>query len=115
MNDAMTGTGASEMDERRRSERVPARVEVRFEEASQAAKAFRAYSLNLSVGGLCVRTQRRYDVGAVVKVSMTIADELVQLDATIAWVRDEAVGLRFNFVSLEDRARLEKLVASVRR
>ncbi len=103
------------MDERRRSERVPAHVEVRFEEASQAAKAFRAYSLNLSVGGLCVRTQRRYERGTVVRVSMTIEGEVVQLEATVAWVRDGAVGLRFNLVSPADRARLEKLVASVRR
>ena len=102
-----------EVDERRRAERIPAHVEVRFEEVSQAAKALRAYSLNLSAGGLCVRTNRQYEAGATVKLSMTIAGEQLQLEAAVAWVREGAVGLRFLFASPEQRERLERLVSGL--
>lgn len=101
-------------DDRRREERVPARVEVRFKGASDAARALKAYSLNFSVGGLCLRTSRRYELGATLKLSLDVGGESYELAGAVAWVRDGAVGVRFENVSEADRQRLESLVASLR-
>src|SRR4051812_4881472 len=86
--------------------RMPARVEIRFEEEAAAARALRAYSLNFSVGGLCLRTQRDYAVGAPLQVALSVEKMEFRLAATVAWVRPGAVGLRFDEVSEDDRLRL---------
>ena len=57
MRNGSAKAAGSPARERRKDLRAPARIEVRFREASQAALAFRAYSLNFSVGGLCLRTR----------------------------------------------------------
>lgn len=101
--------------ERRGEERIPARVEVRFQEATQAARALRAYSLNFSVGGLCLRSTRRYEVGATLKLSLAVEGEQFELTGAVAWVRDGAVGLRFEDVAPADRERLEAIVGQLRR
>ncbi len=53
----------AQANNRRGEERVSARFEVHFNHAQEAARALRAYSLNISAGGLCLRTRRAYDVG----------------------------------------------------
>lgn len=108
------GSGDGSRD-RRREERIPARVEVRFSDGTQAARALKAYSLNMSVGGLCLRTSRRYEIGAPMSLSLDVGGQGFQLQASVAWVREGAVGVRFESVSDEDRARLEALVAALRR
>lgn len=102
---------------RRADERVAARFEVRFEQMQDAARALRAYSLNISTGGLCLRTRKAYDVGAHVRLSMAIEGKEFHLDGLIAWVRDEAevIGVRFTGMSDEDRVRLQGMVDSLRR
>src|SRR4051812_29282631 len=55
--------GQGEGEDRRQFERVAAHIEVRFGRADEAARALRAYSLNFSVGGLCLKTQRPYEIG----------------------------------------------------
>jgi uncharacterized protein (TIGR02266 family) len=102
-------------DDRRSSERVPARVEVRFHEPAHAARALRAYSLNLSAGGLCLRTERTYELGAPLKVALVIAGQPLELDAAVAWVRGGAVGVRFENLTARDRQLLESLVLSLKR
>ena len=44
--------------ERRRETRIPTRIEVRFTDAVHAARVLHAYSLDFSLGGLCLRTRR---------------------------------------------------------
>jgi uncharacterized protein (TIGR02266 family) len=107
----------SSLANRRTDERVAARFEVRFAQTEDAARALRAYSLNLSAGGLCLRTRKSYDVGAQVKLSMAIAGESFHLSGIIAWVRDEAeaIGVRFTGVSDEDYARLQRVVESFKK
>ena len=102
---------------RRAHERVTATFDVRFQDAPDAARALRAYSLNLSAGGLCLRTRRSYDVGAHVRLAMTVSGEDFDLEGIISWVRDdaEAIGVRFVGVSDEDQARLQRVVASFKR
>jgi uncharacterized protein (TIGR02266 family) len=100
--------------ERRKDERVVARIDVRFQESSEAARAFRAYSLNLSVGGLCLRTRKRYDVGAQLQLALTVEGQEYSLLGVVAWERSGAIGVRFDRVDPEDRKRLTDLVARYR-
>jgi uncharacterized protein (TIGR02266 family) len=102
---------------RRTDERIPARFEVHFTHEKEAAKALRAYSLNLSSGGLCLRTRKSYDVGAPVQMQMRVDSESFQLNGVVAWVREdaEAVGVRFTNLSEEDRARLQRVIDSLKR
>lgn len=102
-------------DDRRRYERIPARIEVRFDDSTDAARALRAYSLNFSVGGLCIRSRHPYQVGSDLQMSMTIGDQDFHFRCTVAWVRGDAVGLRFEDVTESDRDRLETLVAALRK
>ncbi len=102
---------------RRVDERIPARFEVRFNQQQDAARALRAYSLNLSSGGLCLRTRKAYEVGTEVNLAMVIGGEAFDLRGTIAWVREEAeaIGVRFIHVKDADRARLQRVLESLKR
>ncbi|XXF80686.1 TIGR02266 family protein [Myxococcaceae bacterium GXIMD 01537] len=106
---------ASPPANRRVEERVAARFEVRFEQTQDAARALRAYSLNLSAGGLCLRTRRPYELGSQVHLSMAIDGEAFKLEGVIAWVRDEAIGVRFVNMGEPDRVRLQRVVESLKR
>jgi len=101
--------------ERRREARIPARVEVRFADAVHAARVLHAYSLNFSLGGLCLRTRRAYAVGRRLSLSVVVGAERLPLEAVVAWVRpaDAAVGIRFVDVAAEPRSRLADLMRKV--
>ena len=113
----MPVTGKDAPQNRRGEERVPARFEVHFTQTQDAAKALRAYALNISAGGLCLRTRRAYDVGSPVRMDIVVAGESFQLQGIIAWVRDEseAIGVRFTHLSEDDRARLQRVIDSIPR
>ncbi len=102
---------------RRMHERVTATFDVRFPEAEDAARALRAYSLNFSAGGLCLRTRRSYDVGAHVRLQMSVQGEDFDLEGIISWVRDdaEAIGVRFINVPEADQSRLQRVVSNFKR
>lgn len=100
--------------ERRREERIPARIEVRFRESEQVARAIKAYSLNLSVGGLCLRTQKVYAIGHEMTLDMDVAGQSYSLRAIVAWVRKGTTGVRFVDVSETDRVRLSQMVAALK-
>ena len=106
---------SGEETERREFKRVAARIEVRFEQAGQAAKALRAFSLNVSLGGLCLRTRKQYAVGEILRLTMKIASEDFILEGAVAWTRDGAIGVRFQNVSDHDRQRLGSLLQSFSR
>ncbi len=101
--------------ERRQSERVPVRVELRFEQAAQAARALRAYSLNFSVGGLCLRTQKAYEIGTPLLLAMMVEKMEFKLSGAVAWVRGGAIGVRFDELSDDDRLRLTELLGALKR
>ncbi|MFZ5470525.1 MAG: PilZ domain-containing protein [Myxococcota bacterium] len=101
--------------ERRQHERVPARVEVRFGSSAQAAKAFHAFSLNFSAGGLCLRTHKPHEVGAGLHLSVTVGDDSFELEGVVAWVRGDAIGVRFKNVLPQMRARLDAVAASLKK
>ncbi|HVE86872.1 MAG TPA: PilZ domain-containing protein [Myxococcales bacterium] len=101
-------------EDRRRYERVSAKVEVRFGKAHEAARALRAYSLNFSVGGLCLKTQRPYEIGDRLSLSMTIEGQEFSFNGAVAWVRPGvAIGVRFEDVKDADRDRLQALVTAL--
>ncbi len=93
--------------ERRVDPRYGAHFDVRFTRASDAARAFNAFSINFSPGGLCVRSPNAYSVGEALTLSLTIEGELFELQGMVSWVRGEAVGVRFVNVKPAVRARLE--------
>jgi uncharacterized protein (TIGR02266 family) len=99
-------------EERRREKRVPTRIEVRFTDAVHAARVLHAYSLNFSLGGLCLRSRKAYAVGSPLALSLVVGAERLSLDAVVAWVRpsEGAVGLRFVDVADELRQRLATLM-----
>ncbi|MGO8968026.1 MAG: PilZ domain-containing protein [Myxococcaceae bacterium] len=101
--------------ERRREARVPTRIEVRFTDAAHAARVLHAYSLDFSLGGLCLRTRRGYAVGRKLALSLVVGTERLPVQAVVAWVRpsDKAVGLRFVEVADELRRRLLELMQLV--
>ena len=103
--------------ERRAHPRVEAHFEVHFRHAQDAARALRAYSVNVSTGGLCLRVRRVYAVGDAVAITLQVASERFELMGAVAWVRPDAdaVGVRFVDVSEEDRLRLERVVGTLRR
>jgi uncharacterized protein (TIGR02266 family) len=110
-------TGSEAPQNRRAEERIPARFEVHFNDTEEAAKALRAYSVNISSGGLCLRTKRAYDVGVPVQVELRVEGDTFKLRGVVAWVRDEseAVGVRFTKLTEEDRTRLQKVIDSFKR
>jgi len=101
--------------ERRRDPRIPTRIEVRFIDAVHAARVLHAYSLDFSLGGLCLRTRRGYAVGRRLALSLVVGHERLPVQAVVAWVRpaDKAVGVRFVDVADELRERLLVLMQSV--
>ncbi len=100
--------------ERRLDERVAGRVEVRFHEVADAARALRAYSVNLSVGGICLRTQKDYAVGTELALTLIVHGEPIELTGVVAWRRNGAIGVRFTNRSPEVQRKLEALKQSLR-
>lgn len=100
--------------ERRREHRVEGRIEVHFGETSEAGRALAAYSVNFSTGGLCLKTRREYAVGAKLHLALRVAGDPIELLGVVAWTRNGAIGVRFEGVTPEARARLEALVDAAR-
>jgi Tfp pilus assembly protein PilZ len=100
-------------DDKRQDPRFYARFDVRFTRVSDAARAFNAYSLNFSAGGLCLRSSGTHAVGDYLKLDLTIGPERFALDGIVAWSRGEAVGVRFANVRPELRERLEAVARSL--
>lgn len=99
--------------ERRLEERFGAHFDVRFAKQRDAARALKAWSVNFSAGGLCVRSQMAFAPGDDVTMSLAIEGEQFELAGVIAWVRGDVVGVRFVGLEPEERARLEAVARSL--
>jgi uncharacterized protein (TIGR02266 family) len=99
--------------ERRGEARVPIRVEVRFEEVSQAARALRAFTTNISSGGVCLLTQHSYPVGHRLALTLSVEGHTLQLQGVVAWVRGGAVGVRFVDVPDAEQALLRSITSVI--
>ena len=93
--------------ERRSDPRDTAHFDVRFSRAADAAKAFNAFSINFSSGGLCLRSKTAYALGEALSLSLGVEGETFELSGVVSWIRGEAVGVRFVNVPAGVRARLE--------
>ncbi|MEW5739615.1 MAG: PilZ domain-containing protein [Myxococcota bacterium] len=102
-------------NERRQDARYAARFDVRFARTKDAARALNAFSTNFSAGGLCVRATHSYELGEALKIDVTIEGFTYSLDGVVAWVRGEAVGVRFVNVRPEVRERLEGVARTLAR
>ena len=100
-----------EGEERRAADRIPVRIEVHFHDAAAAAEALRSYAVNFSVGGICLRTERSYPVGHVLKLVLRVEEEQFELEGVVAWARarEQAIGVRFREVDPEGKERLAAL------
>lgn len=101
--------------DRRKHERIAARVEVRFAEREHAQRAFKAFSLNFSVGGVCLKTDRVYEIGSQLSLTIQVGEEQHALNGVVAWVRSGAVGVRFDISGDADRMAVARIMNSVRR
>ena len=93
--------------ERRHEPRLGARVAVKFHAVEHAAKALSTFSLNISSGGLCLRTKNAHAVGDALALSITIEGEAFELKGVVAWTKADVIGIRFVDLTPTDRARLE--------
>lgn len=99
--------------ERRRDPRYAAHFDVRFTRMKDAARAFNAYSINFSSGGLCVRSTSQYQLGESLSLALTIEGSLFELEGVVAWIRGDAIGVRFVNVQGETRDQLENVARSL--
>src|SRR5271157_5487749 len=92
-----------------RESRIRAQLEVRLE-GTQAA-AVQTQSRNISLGGLCVRSQQTYPVGHPLHLEIALGGEWLELRGVVAWVQpdQDAVGVRFANVPEEAARRLEAM------
>lgn len=102
----MTSTSGRE---RRTDPRYTAHFDVRFARQTDAARALNAFSLNFSSGGLALKTKSAYSLGETLALSLSVEGELFELEGVVAWVRGEALGVRFVNVKPEVRTRLEEV------
>lgn len=99
--------------ERRLLPRQPIRLGVRFGTPQDLASALRASTKNIGLGGLCLLTQRTYERGALLEVTIELsAGEAMRVDAEVAWARPgRAIGVRFLGLDDAQRERLQRLLA----
>lgn len=110
----MTSKPSQRPEDRREHERTPARIEVRIKERVAAARAFRAFSLNFSNGGICIKTDKAYEVGRPLQLHIAIGADEHTLGATVAWVREGTIGIRFDNRGPNDRQSIDRIMAAVR-
>ena len=64
-------------------------------------------SINFSAGGLCLRTKNPHAIGDRLALSINIEGEQFELIGTVAWLKADVLGIRFEDVTPKDRGRLE--------
>ncbi len=111
MTDSPKVPSSDPSSERRQEERISGRIEVRFKEERAAALALRAYSVNFSSGGLCLKTQKSYEIGAALSLSIAVEGRELEVRAVVAWARGDVIGVRFEGLSTEAKAQLAALAA----
>ena len=100
--------------DRRREDRIPAKIELHFNAAKDAAKAFKSFSLNFSPGGLCVRTRDSHQIGDRMTVHLIVEGQPFDLECVVQWVRGPVAGMRFEGLTAEERVKLERVAEALR-
>lgn len=99
--------------ERRGDLRYAAHFDVRFARAAEAARALNAFSINFSAGGLCLRSRGSYALGEALSVTVSLEGQLFELEGVVAWLRGEAMGVRFVNLKPAVRAQLEQVARTL--
>jgi Tfp pilus assembly protein PilZ len=96
----------------RRESRVAVQVDLSLAPAEDLADTTQTASVNLSLSGVCVRTERRYPVGQLLVLCLTVGTEYLELHGVVAWSEPQIAELGIRFVDLSDEAysRLEAVV-----
>lgn len=114
-----SGVDEEQVHERREFTRVPVadrQIHVQFDCERQFAKQ---YLENISLGGVFVRTEEKYPMGALVPVSFKVPEPSgmgeLRFDfvGKVCRVTDSGVGLEFTNLTSESRSELERYVKSV--
>jgi Tfp pilus assembly protein PilZ len=79
-----------------------------------------AFTMNIGLGGLCLLTNKAYQVGARLELTIQLGndeslhnDENLQVGAVVAWTRPgKAIGVRFDSLDEKQNARLVELLGS---
>lgn len=85
-------------------------LEVGFASSIDAA---RAWSRDLSAGGIALQTTSRLPVGTQLQLVLHIPafDEPLEVEGEVAWSRDDAMGIAFRSLAPEAERRIRELVA----
>ncbi len=111
-----TESGGLEKREFTRIDVKERQISVRFHNELHFAKH---YMENISVGGLFVRTDDKYEMGALVPIEFEVKTsefgepELFQLKGKVCRITDNGVGLEFTNLDQVTRTRLESYVQSI--
>lgn len=99
--------------ERRSAPRERIRLGVHFNTPDELARAVKATTKNIGLGGLCLKTARAYQRGDPLRLFIELGDEdTLDVMAVVAWARPGvAIGVRFEGLSEAQRARLAQLLA----
>ena len=102
----------SESRDRRREGRFPAEVDLSLAPAEGVGDVLRTSSVNLSLSGLCVRTERRYPVGQRLALCLTLGAGPFDVRGVVVWSRPQTAELGIRLVDLSEEAcsRLEAVV-----
>lgn len=92
-----------------RAPRAPVALEVQFGDAADAAKA---YTRDVSAGGLAINTDKPLPQGTRVNLQVKIPgmSEPVRALGAVAWSRPGAMGIAFETIEPEVHSRLKQLV-----
>lgn len=105
------------LDERRRYPRIDASIEVNFD---YGMESFTEYTLNLSLGGLYIKTTRPLDMDALITVDFTLPgfDYSFRIRGKVVWKKSveteegpPGMGIEFTDVSKADEEALLQFVA----
>jgi hypothetical protein len=103
----------SDGSDRRKEHREPKGVDVRFTNRAGRPR-IRGRSIDLSVHGLCLETERSFLPGEKISINFSIGPlSPMSTDARVCWTQDAGqgrhrIGLEFLSIGQADRARLEK-------
>ena len=101
-----------ESPDNRRESRLAVQVDLSLAPAEDLADTTQTASVNLSLSGLCVRTERRYRVGQPLVLHVTLGTERLDLRGIVVWSRPQTAELGIRLVNLSEEAcsRLEAVV-----
>ena len=99
----------------RRYPRIESHHVLLLSEPGDAERDAFARTRELGQGGCCFAVDEAPPVGSLVKLSIALADRIVETTSRVAWIREvdgrQEVGVEFSQIDPVDRAAIEALAA----